>query len=192
VDLDLTAYTDTAANSGVAISSTGTGTLAETATAAGSVSADDFVTASGTVSLFAQDSELQYTVASNVIFGSGGVTAATTAANGTVTSLNLAVDDVDIGTVAGANQALQIIDAALTEINSQRADLGAIQNRFESVITNLANVSENSSAARSRIQDADFAQETANLARAQILQQAGISVLAQANAQPQNVLALLQ
>jgi flagellin len=192
VDLDLTAYTDTAANSGVAISSTGTGTLAETATAAGSVSADAFVTASGTVSLFAQDSELQYTVASNVIFGSGGVTAATTAANGTVTSLNLAVDDVDIGTVAGANQALQIIDAALTEINSQRADLGAIQNRFESVITNLANVSENSSAARSRIQDADFAQETANLARAQILQQAGISVLAQANAQPQNVLALLQ
>jgi flagellin len=192
VDLDLTAYTDTAANTGVAISSTGTGTLAESATGAGAAVADDFVTVSGTVSLFAQDSTLQYTVASSVVFGSGGVTAATTAANGTVTSLNLAVDDVDIGTVAGANQALQIIDAALTEINSQRADLGAIQNRFESVISNLANVSENSSAARSRIQDADFAQETANLARAQILQQAGISVLAQANAQPQNVLALLQ
>ena len=81
---------------------------------------------------------------------------------------------------------------SLTALSSQRADLGAIQSRFDSVIANLSSVSENSSAARSRIQDADFAQETANLARAQILQQAGISVLAQANAQPQNVLALLQ
>ncbi|MDA7584223.1 flagellin [Luminiphilus sp.] len=94
--------------------------------------------------------------------------------------------------MAGANTALGLIDSALTQIDSQRADLGAVQNRFESVIANLSNVAENSSAARSRIQDADFAQETANLARAQILQQAGISVLAQANAQPQNVLALLQ
>ena len=192
VSLSVDAYTDTAANSGVAITSTSDGTLAETAAATGAATADDFVTASGTVSLFAQDATLQYTVASSVIFGSGGVTAATTAASGTVTSLNLAVDDVDISSVAGANQALQIIDAALTDVNSQRADLGAVQNRFESVIANLSNVSENSAAARSRIQDADFAQETANLARAQILQQAGISVLAQANAQPQNVLALLQ
>jgi flagellin len=102
------------------------------------------------------------------------------------------VSDVDISTVNGANSAISLVDAALTEIDSQRADLGAIQNRFDSVIANLSNVSENSAAARSRIQDADFAQETANLARAQILQQAGISVLAQANAQPQNVLALLQ
>jgi flagellin len=102
------------------------------------------------------------------------------------------VSDVDISTVNGANSAISLVDAALTQIDSQRADLGAIQNRFDSVIANLSNVSENSAAARSRIQDADFAQETANLARAQILQQAGISVLAQANAQPQNVLALLQ
>ena len=113
-------------------------------------------------------------------------------ATGTPTAGSDRVDDVDISTVSGANTALAIIDSALTTIDSQRADLGAIQNRFDSVISNLSNVSENSSAARSRIQDADFAQETANLARAQILQQAGISVLAQANAQPQNVLALLQ
>ena len=113
-------------------------------------------------------------------------------ATGTATAGSDRVDDVDISTVSGANTALAIIDSALTTIDSQRADLGAIQNRFDSVIANLSNVSENSSAARSRIQDADFAQETANLARAQILQQAGISVLAQANAQPQNVLALLQ
>jgi len=110
----------------------------------------------------------------------------------TLSSSNSRVDDVDISTVAGANTAIAIMDAALTQVDGLRADLGAVQNRFESVISNLSNVSENSSAARSRIQDADFAQETANLARAQILQQAGISVLAQANAQPQNVLALLQ
>ena len=127
----------------------------------------------------------------------GNLTDKTTFATGTgtVTSPGVggtAVDDIDISTAAGANTALDIIDDALTTLDNQRADLGAIQNRFDSVIANLSNVSENSSAARSRIQDADFAQETANLARAQILQQAGISVLAQANAQPQNVLALLQ
>jgi len=192
ISLSVDAYTDTAANSGSVITSTSDGTLSETASATGQTAADDFVTVSGSVSLNAQDDTLQYTVATNILFAAGGVSASASAQAGTVTSLNLAVDDVDIGTVAGANQALQIIDAALAEVNSQRADLGAIQNRFESVISNLSNVSENSSAARSRIQDADFAQETANLARAQILQQAGISVLAQANAQPQNVLALLQ
>jgi flagellin len=84
------------------------------------------------------------------------------------------------------------MDAALGEVNSARADFGAIQNRFESVIANLQNSVENQSAARSRIRDADFAAETAELTRAQILQQAGISVLSQANAQPQSVLALLQ
>jgi len=110
----------------------------------------------------------------------------------TISQLSTRVGDIDLTTVAGANTALGLLDSALTQIDSQRADLGAVQNRFESVISNLSNVSENSAAARSRIQDADFAAETAELARAQILQQAGISVLAQANAQPQNVLALLQ
>ena len=94
--------------------------------------------------------------------------------------------------VANATAALDTIDAALDKVNSERAALGAVQNRFESTITNLSTTSTNLTAARSRIQDADFAQETASLARAQILQQAGISVLAQANAMPQNVLALLQ
>ena len=125
--------------------------------------------------------------------GAGNITSATAGGGaGSVQVSSSRVEDLDISTVTGANDALEIIDAALTQLDSQRADLGAVQNRFESVISNLSNVSENSSAARSRIQDADFAQETANLARAQILQQAGISVLAQANAQPQNVLALLQ
>lgn len=84
------------------------------------------------------------------------------------------------------------IDIALTKIDDIRADLGAIQNRFTATISNLANSIENQSAARSRIMDADFAVETANLSRAQILQQAGTAMLAQANAAPQSVLGLLQ
>ena len=92
----------------------------------------------------------------------------------------------------GANDAIIRVDSALTFINSLRSELGAVQNRFESTITNLATTSENLSAANSRIKDADFAKETAELARTQVLQQAGLSVLSQANARPQQVLQLLQ
>ena len=102
------------------------------------------------------------------------------------------INTMSIATVTGANTAIAVIDAAITALDSQRATLGAVHNRFESVVSGLASQSENASAARSRIVDADFASETASLAKNQILQQAGISVLAQANAQPQNVLALLQ
>ena len=80
----------------------------------------------------------------------------------------------------------------MCDLDTERAILGAVQNRFESVIRNVQNTAENLSAARSRIQDADFAAETAALTRAQILQQAGVSMLAQANTVPQNVLSLLQ
>ena len=100
--------------------------------------------------------------------------------------------EVDISTQSGANAALAAVDNALNAVNSARADLGAIQNRFETTISNLAVTSENLSAANSRILDADFAAEAAALSRAQILQQAGISILAQANAAPQQVLSLLQ
>jgi len=100
--------------------------------------------------------------------------------------------EINISTRETATQALGAVDGALTEINSLRAELGAVQSRFENTIANLSVSVENQSAARSRIQDADFAAETAELTRAQILQQAGTSVLAQANAAPQNVLALLQ
>lgn len=102
------------------------------------------------------------------------------------------IELIDISTTAGAQDAIAAIDAALKEVDTTRATLGAIQSRFESTISNLTNVAENVTAARSRIQDADFAQETANLTRAQILQQAGTSILAQANTLPQLVLALLQ
>nr|WP_305906549.1 flagellin [Methylomarinum sp. Ch1-1]MDP4519238.1 flagellin [Methylomarinum sp. Ch1-1] len=108
------------------------------------------------------------------------------------TSSLQSVETVDISTQRGSNDALSIIDGALDFIDNSRAGLGAIQNRFEATIANLENVSQNVSAARSRIQDADFAKESASLAKAQILQQAGISMLAQANATNQNVLSLLQ
>lgn len=102
------------------------------------------------------------------------------------------VRDIDISTAEGAILALAAVDNALTTINFQRANLGAIQNRFESTITNQAIASENFTEASSRIRDADFAAETAELSRSQVLQQAGLSILAQANGQPQQVLQLLQ
>jgi flagellin len=98
----------------------------------------------------------------------------------------------DITTSANASAAMGNIDGALDEVASLRADFGAAQNRLESVVRNNANIIENQSAARSRVMDADFAKETANLTRTQILQQAGVAMLAQANALPQNVLSLLR
>jgi len=112
--------------------------------------------------------------------------------DGTIADTGTALSAVDISDVSGANKAIQAADAALATINSTRGDLGAIQNRFESTISNIASTSENLSAANSRILDADFASETAKLAKSQVLQQAGISILAQANARPQQVLSLLQ
>jgi flagellin len=99
---------------------------------------------------------------------------------------------IDGADAANAQAAIGLIDTALDRINGQRANYGAVQNRFESVIGNLMVASENQSAARSRIMDADYAAETAALTRAQILQQAGNAMLAQANQLPQNVLQLLR
>ncbi|CCK75379.1 Flagellin-like protein [Oleispira antarctica RB-8] len=102
-----------------------------------------------------------------------------------------ALSDLDVSTVEGANKALVAVDNAIAQVASQRADLGAVQNRMESTVSNLQVTSENLNAANSRIQDADFASETAELQRTNVLQQAGISVLAQANASGQQVLSLL-
>jgi flagellin len=102
------------------------------------------------------------------------------------------VSSIAIDTAAGARNALNVVDAALEEINAIRADLGAINNRLDFTISNLSNVVENTSASRSRILDADFAAESAALSRAQVLQQASQAILAQANARPQQVLQLLQ
>nr|WP_315485075.1 flagellin [uncultured Undibacterium sp.] len=118
-----------------------------------------------------------------------GLTAGTTAAT---TTVGAGVSSLDLTTASGANAALTTIDAALASVNSSRASLGAYQNRFSSAVSSLNTTSENLTASRSRIRDADFAQETASLTRGQVLQQAGTAILAQANALPQGVLALLR
>ncbi len=124
----------------------------------------------------------------SVVFAqTGGLTSSTA-----ITATGTAVSAIDISNVNGANAALSSIDAALQTINGSRAALGAVQNRFGSTIENLQTASENLSASRSRIQDADFAAETAALSRAQVLQQAGTAMVAQANQLPQQVLQLLQ
>jgi flagellin len=105
---------------------------------------------------------------------------------------NQTLNGVDVLTGAAATTAMLTLDFALEQVSNLRAELGAVQIRFESTISNLSVTSENLSAARSRILDADFAAETANLTRAQILQQAGIAMVSQANALPQTVLSLLQ
>ncbi len=127
-------------------------------------------------------------VVGGTVTGSG-LTAATTAASAGAAQF---AKDLDITTFEGAQKALEIVDAALTSVNGARADLGAVQNRFTSVVANLQTSSENLAASRSRIRDTDFAKETAELTRTQILQQAGTAMLAQANQVPQNVLSLLR
>jgi len=165
---------------------TGDNSDATSQTLGGTTSTDSSVVG-GTVTLASQKS---FSMSSSVAAASGSLVAA--AASTAVGSSLSKVSDVNIGTQSGANSALDVIDAALSFVNSVRGDLGAIQNRFTSTISNLQNVTENVSAARSRIQDADFAAETSNLTKNQILQQAGISVLAQANQLPSSVLSLLQ
>jgi len=105
---------------------------------------------------------------------------------------NLKVSKIDITTASGAQAAVLVIDDAIKMIDTQRAQLGAVQNRFDNTIANLQNISENVSAARGRIQDTDFAAETANMTKNQVLQQAGTAILAQANQLPQSVLSLLR
>jgi flagellin len=122
----------------------------------------------------------------------GGANAAIGFAGTSIAVDTTTLSTVSVTSVANANTAIQRADAALTAVSSLRSQLGAIQNRFESTISNLSSVAENLTASRSRIQDADFAAETAALTRAQILQQAGVAVLAQANAAPQTVLGLFR
>lgn len=128
-----------------------------------------------------------------------GTTGATSASNGMVAQgtygagrSGQALSTIDVSTASGANDAITAIDNAIASVNSSRSDLGAIQNRFASTVSTLQSTSENLSAAKSRITDADFAAETATLTRGQILQQAGTAMLAQANSLPNGVLALLR
>ena len=130
------------------------------------------------------------------LYGDSSFTTGTTVGDemtgeGNSTATNTYVNSLSITTVANANESIRVIDLALQDIDTIRGDLGAVQNRFESTIANLQNVSENLSAARSRILDADIAQETSAMTKNNILQQAGVSILAQANQMPQLALSLL-
>ncbi len=145
------------------------------------------------------------TATNRIVLSSEADIVATGTDDGTLTSFDVTATDgdataatttgltsLDLSSYAGASLAIKQIDSALGQVNSARATLGAIQNRFSSVVSNIASTSENLSASRSRIQDADFAKETAALTRGQILQQAGTAILSQANSAPQSVLSLLR
>lgn len=159
----------------------------------------DIVIADGTTGVLAANGDDTFSAGIKLVAEVGG---SITLAGTEITSLGLTagaqtlttntLNGVDVLTGSSANDALLTLDFALQQVSGLRAELGAVQTRFESTIANLSVTTENQSAARSRIRDADFAAETAELTRNQILQQAGIAILSQANAQPQNVLALLQ
>jgi flagellin len=145
----------------------------------------------GTVTGFVTlTSNKAFSAKSSVADSAGSIFEAAAATATTSTESNLTT--VSISTAAGAVSALEVLDGAIASLSAERAAVGATQNRFQSVVSNLSLASQNATSARSAIVDADFAAETAALTRGQILQQAGIAVLAQANAAPQNVLALLQ
>ncbi|QJY34542.1 flagellin [Diaphorobacter sp. JS3050] len=170
-------------NSNPATAIAGTGTLAEAAAAPWADGDATFIT--GQIAL---DSPKSFSAVD-----AGGASPGGFLIDSTATASQLqTVQNMDVSTVDGANRTLAIVDAAISAISGQRANYGALQSRFETAIANLNVSSENMSASRSRILDADFAQETANLSRAQILQQAGTAMVAQANQIPQGVLALLQ
>ncbi len=186
-DIDLENFTSSEAPNGV-VALTVTGGEGTAVTLQDGTTLDlDSTTVGGNVEFQSNGS---FTVSSNVDATAGGLFAG---GSGVVNASSLqTANTIDISTVAGANSAIDIADGALAKIDSIRADLGAIQNRFVSTISSLDTAVENFSAARSRIQDTDFAAETAALTRNQILQQAGVSILSQANSLPQLVLSLLQ
>ncbi len=179
-----------------AVNSTGAGTTmtvtglsgaAASLDTEGLLASTDSTSVAGVVEFTSRSS---FSVSSTAAVAGGSVVSGTLA--GDIVSADAeTVNAIDISTVDGAQKAIDVIDKALGTIDAERGDLGAIQNRFESTIANLQNISENISAARSRILDADIAQETSEMTKQNILQQAGVSILAQANQAPQLALSLL-
>jgi flagellin len=148
---------------------------------ADAVASPGTVTTKGTITLSASDNIVMTGAFADLGFAAGTIAKDANTING-----------INVLNAVNATDAMKRIDSALQVISGMRADLGATLNRFSSTTSNLSNVLENVTAAHSRIMDADFAEETANITKSQILQQAGISVLAQANTLPQNVLTLLR
>jgi flagellin len=171
----------TQSSTGLATGS-GTGLSATVASSAGT-------TNYGTVSLSANSN-----IAVGASTGTGGTAdlAALGATAGNITLGSNTLANSNVLTVSGANSTIQAVDAALATVSSFQSQLGAIQNRFTAAVSNLTSTAQNLTQSRSTIQDANFAQETANLTQAQVLEQAGISVLSQANQEPQLILKLLQ
>jgi flagellin len=179
VDVDMTSVTDnTSLESAINAATNGLGIEAT------------FVAASSTITLTGQ---IAGSTDALVIAGTDSANAALSGSTvaAAATTANFHTNNVNISTVSGTADALKIIDQALLEVSDSRANLGAVQNRFGHTINNLANIQENVSASRSRIQDTDFASETAQMTKNQILQQAGTSILAQSNQLPQAALSLI-
>jgi len=189
-DIDIDTFTHSTNGSTIVvegIDETGTAKDATTLTDGSGTNTIDSASVTGFVTF---KSNKAFSASSSVADSAGSIFEA--AANTSSTSTESDLTSVSISTAAGAISALEVLDGAIATLSSERAAIGAMQNRFESVVSNLTLASQNATSARSAIMDADFAAETAALTRGQILQQAGIAVLAQANAAPQNVLALLQ
>ncbi|MEL0640305.1 flagellin [Pseudoalteromonas aliena] len=183
---------DTAAGTGtgtVQLVNANPGAAAFTGTADGDQAIASTLTLTSSSKIAVSDSTTGADVQEYLGDDTAGSTVSATGAGSALTS----IESLDISgtTSEGAQSAIQTIDAALAQIDAQRADLGAVQNRFGHTISNLANVSENVSASRSRIQDTDYAAETATLTKNQIMQQAGTTILAQSNQLPQAALSLL-
>jgi flagellin len=182
-----TAITLTSDNKGAQgtadVLASGTAVTAGLAISAAAGGANGTYAASTTYGTISLNSNAAYQVG-----GSNSAKAGLSTASATLT----AISTIDISSVSGANSAISLVDGALDQVSKIRASLGAVQNRFQSTIASLSATSENLAAARSRILDADYAQETAALTRGQILQQAGTAILAQANSLPQSVLSLLR
>ncbi|WP_432763228.1 flagellin [Echinimonas agarilytica] len=166
------------------------GVGAATLSAYGAVNAAGVVKIDGSSAYTLESSDATTLIGSNAAAGTGPEELFGAAAATNVSALN-DVADIDVSTAKGAQDALSVIDGALTFIDSSRAELGAVQNRLNSTISNLDNIVENASASRSRIRDTDFAKETTELTKNQILQQASTSILAQAQQLPQAALSLL-
>ena len=197
----MTSFATAIAAGGLTINGTSVGAIAAAGSAqerAGQlVSAINAVSATTGVGASYDAATGNFTLSSGAAINYGGASATVVLSGfaagsvGTSTSTT-GMNSTTLSSFSGAQQAIGVLDNALTSVNSSRATIGSINSRFDSVIANLRSTTENLSAARSRIMDTDFAQETARLTRSQVLQQAGVAMLAQANAAPQQVLSLLR
>jgi len=200
-DLKITVGSNEYSLSGIAVATSAEQRLGQVAAAINRRTADTGVTAflskqaDGQYAIAFRSSKVDAGTAEAVSFGGGFTVDATGFADGSVSIASdtvTGVEDLSITTTEDAWLAIKKVDDALDQVNNARATLGAVQSRFEAAVSNIGIQSENTASARGRIVDADFASETANLSRAQVLQQAGTAIVAQANQLPQQVLRLLQ